>query len=95
MQKKILIAIDNSTSSRQTVEYAGRMQGLLRDLVFTLLHIQPAISQFLLDEARRSGKVQVELNRVAARNAEPPRRCWPSTRTYWCGPGRRSRLSRC
>ena len=70
MQKKILIAIDNSTSSRQTVEYAGRMQGLLRDLVFTLLHIQPAISQFLLDEARRSGKVQVELNRVAARNAE-------------------------
>ena len=70
MQKKILIAIDDSTSSRQTVEYAGRMQGLLRDLVFTLLHIQPAISQFLLDEARRSGKVQVELNRVAARNAE-------------------------
>jgi nucleotide-binding universal stress UspA family protein len=70
MQKKILVAIDDSPHSRQTVEYAGRMKDFVPGLGFTFLYIQPAISHFLLDEARHRGKVQAELNRVAARNAE-------------------------
>jgi len=59
------------------------------------LHIQPAISQFLLDEARRSGKVQVELNRVAARNAEAAKALLAKYKDLLVRAGRRSRLSRC
>lgn len=73
MQKKILVAVDDSPHSRQAVDYAARMKGLVPGLAFTLLHIQPALSQFLLDEARRSGQAQAELNRVSARNAEASR----------------------
>jgi nucleotide-binding universal stress UspA family protein len=73
MQKKILLSVDSSTPSRQAVDYAGRMNGLIQGLTVTLCHIQPPISQFLLDEAKRSGRAQVELNKIAARNAEASR----------------------
>jgi len=73
MQKKILVAVDGSPSSRQAVDYAGRMNGLIQGLTVTLFHIQPPISQFLLDEAKRSGRAQTELNKIAARNAEASR----------------------
>jgi nucleotide-binding universal stress UspA family protein len=70
MQKKILVAVDDSTPSRQAVEYAGRMGGIIRELGITLFHVQPPISQFLLDEAKGSSRSQAELNKVAARNAD-------------------------
>jgi nucleotide-binding universal stress UspA family protein len=70
MQKKILMAIDDSPHSRLAVDYAVRMKKLVAGLGFTLLHIQPPISHFLLDEAKRSGQAQIELNRAVARNAE-------------------------
>lgn len=73
MQKKILVAIDDSSHSRQAVDYAARMKALIPGLGFTLLHIQPPVSQFLLDEAKRSSQAQAELNRAAARNAEAAR----------------------
>jgi nucleotide-binding universal stress UspA family protein len=73
MQKKILVAIDDSPHSRQAVDYAARMKDLVPGLGFTLFHIQPAVSQFVLDEAERSGQGRVELNRIAARNAEASR----------------------
>jgi nucleotide-binding universal stress UspA family protein len=73
MQKKILVAIDDSPHARQAVEYAARMKALIAGLGFTLLHIQPPISQFLLDEAKRGGQAQAELKRAAARNADASR----------------------
>lgn len=69
MQKKILAAIDDSPHSRLAVDYAVRMKDLVPELGFTLLHIQPPMSQFLVDEAKRSGQAQAELNRAVARNA--------------------------
>ena len=55
MQKKILVAVDGSTPSRQAVDYAGRMNDLIQGLGVTLFHLQPPIPQFLLPEAKRSG----------------------------------------
>jgi hypothetical protein len=49
------------------------MNGLIQGLGVTLFHLQPPISQFLLDEAKGSGRAQAELNKVAARNAEASR----------------------
>ena len=73
MQKKILVAIDDSTPSRQALDYAGRMRALIPSLAFTLFHVQPPISQFLVDEAQRSVQAQAELTTIAARNAEASR----------------------
>jgi nucleotide-binding universal stress UspA family protein len=73
MQKKILVAVDGSPPSRQAVDYAGRMKDLIQGLTVTLFHIQPPVSQFLLDEAKRSGRAQTELNKITARNAEASR----------------------
>lgn len=73
MQKKILVAVDDSPHSRQAVDYAVRIKALIPELGFSLLHIQPPISQFLLDEAKRSGQAQAKLGQVVARNAEASR----------------------
>ena len=70
MQKKILLAVDNSSHSRSAIDYAAQMNQLIPELGFTLLHVQPPISQFLLDEAKRDAQAQIELKKIAARNAE-------------------------
>jgi nucleotide-binding universal stress UspA family protein len=73
MEKKVLLAVDDSAHSRQALAYAARLRGLVPGLGFTLFHSQPAVSQFLLDEARRNGQAMAELARVTARNAEAAR----------------------
>ncbi|MCU0539405.1 MAG: universal stress protein [Desulfobacterales bacterium] len=70
MQKKILVAVDNSPHSRGAIDYAVQMNQLIPELGFTLFHVQPPVSQFLLDEAKHDAKAQVELRKIAARNAE-------------------------
>ena len=70
MEKKILLAVDGSIHSKHAIQYAVRMSSVVRDFTCTLLHVQPAISQFLLDEARTDFKAQDELKKVIRRNAE-------------------------
>ncbi len=70
MQKKILLAVDSSPHSRSAIDYAAQMHQLIPELTFALFHVQPPISQFLLDEARRDAQARVELKKIAARNAE-------------------------
>lgn len=70
MEKKILVAVDDSPHSRQALAYAARLRGLIPTLGVTLFHSQPAVSQFLLDEAKRSAQARAELTRVARRNAD-------------------------
>jgi nucleotide-binding universal stress UspA family protein len=70
MQKKILIAVDDSPPSRQAVAYAGRMAGAIPELGACLFYVQPPISQFLLEEAKLSAGAQSELKKLATRNTE-------------------------
>jgi len=51
MQKKILLAVDDSIHSKQAVRYAARMTRVVDDLFFDLVHIQPAISLYLKEAA--------------------------------------------
>ncbi len=70
MEKKILLAIDDSRNSRQAVSYAGELAASLKNISYTLFHIQPAISQFLTDEAKSSFKAQTALLKMKKKNAD-------------------------
>jgi nucleotide-binding universal stress UspA family protein len=74
MEKKILLAVDGSIHSKHAIQYAVKMASVVKNLTFTLLHVQPALSQFLLDEARTDFKAQDELKKVVRRNAEDAQR---------------------
>ena len=70
MEKKILIAVDDSRHSKNAVRYAAGAYRTLKDMNFTLMHIQPTISQYLLDEAKKNTKVYAELEKVNRKNTE-------------------------
>jgi nucleotide-binding universal stress UspA family protein len=68
MLKKILLPVDASLHSKHAVQYAQRMASSVNDLHYVLFHVQPMISGFLQDEARKSVKAKSELDRVKTRN---------------------------
>jgi nucleotide-binding universal stress UspA family protein len=70
VEKKILLAVDGSIHSKHAIQYAVRMSSVVKDFTCDLLHVQPLISQFLLDEARTDFKAKAELRKVIRRNAE-------------------------
>ena len=70
MEKKILLAVDDSIHSRRTLDYAARMRSVIPQLTVTLFHVQPSISQFLLEEAKRSLPAQAELKKIILKNDE-------------------------
>jgi hypothetical protein len=53
MEKRILMAVDDSIHSHHSLRYAIKMLSGSKDVTFTLFHGQPMISQYLSDEARR------------------------------------------
>jgi nucleotide-binding universal stress UspA family protein len=70
VEKKILLAVDDSTYSRHAIQYAVKMSSVIRDLTYTIFHVQPTISQFLLDEAETDYKARAELKKVVRKNVE-------------------------
>ena len=70
MEKKILLAVDGSIHSRHAIHYAVNMSSVVKDLTYTLFHVQSAISQFLLDEAKTDYRARTELKRLVRKNAE-------------------------
>lgn len=74
MEKKILLAVDDSVHSRLAVRYAARMSAVVPGIDFTLLHVQPAVPRFMVDEAKWDLKAQAALAKMAARNLESTNR---------------------
>jgi len=70
MDKKIVIAVDDSRHSKNAVRYAAGVYKALKDINFTLMHVQPTISQYLLDEAKKSSQAYAELEKVNQKNSE-------------------------
>ena len=70
MEKKIMIAVDDSRHSKNAVRYAAGIHEVLKDMEFTLMHVQPTISQYLLDEAKKSPQAYTELEKVNRKNAD-------------------------
>jgi nucleotide-binding universal stress UspA family protein len=68
MEKRILIAVDDSRHSKNALRYAVQMSTLVENLKCDLFHIQPMISSFLREEARRDGQARKQLNRLQQAN---------------------------
>ncbi|MGD8835815.1 MAG: universal stress protein [Desulfobacteraceae bacterium] len=70
MEKQILVAVDNSRQSLETIDYAAQMTATIAPVAYTLVHIQPALSQYLADEAHRKHSARIALEKVMAQNEE-------------------------
>jgi len=68
MEKRILIAVDDSRHSKNAIRYAVQMSARVDNLHFDLFHIQPMISGFLQEEARKDGQARKQLNRLMQAN---------------------------
>ena len=65
-----MIAVDDSRHSKIAVDYAINIDQAVADVKFTLMHVQPTISQYLLDEAKINSQAYAELEKVNRKNAE-------------------------
>lgn len=70
MERRILLAVDDSQHSKNALKYAVKMSSAVTNLHYVLFTVQPAISQFLLDEAETSTKQKAALNKLVKKNAE-------------------------
>ncbi len=70
MEKKILIVVDGSIHSTHAVTYAVRVSSVVKELSYTLFHVQPSISQYLLDEAETDLKAKADLQKLLRKNAK-------------------------
>ena len=68
MDKKILLAVDDSLQSKDAVKYAVAISSTVKDLHYVLLHVQPMISLYLQDEAQKSLQARAELDKVVKKN---------------------------
>lgn len=70
IEKKILLAADDSINSKNAVRYAVRMSSYIEHLTYTLFHIEPAISGFLMDEAKTNMRAQSTLAKLKEENSQ-------------------------
>jgi len=68
MEKKIMLAIDDSKDSTEAIDYAVRMSSNIRNLHYGLFHIQPMISLYIQDEARESPAARSEHAKILKKN---------------------------
>ena len=74
MEKKVLLAVDNSQPSRNAIAYVGKTAEYIKNLHYVLFHVQPTISLFLQDEAKKSLKAQTEIEKLKKKNDASARR---------------------
>jgi nucleotide-binding universal stress UspA family protein len=68
--KKILLAVDDSQHSRQAVSYAVNMSAVVNELHYVLFYVQPVISQFLLEDAKKDVVAQAELDKLKQKSQD-------------------------
>lgn len=70
MPKEIIIAVDDSPPSRQAINYMAKLSAVVGTLRCTLVHVQPAISEFLVAEAAKDPHSHEALEHLQAAHAE-------------------------
>ena len=70
MQKKIMLAVDDSAHSKHVISYAVKISSALKDLHYVLFSVQPMISSYLQDEAVKNMEAKAELDKLHKKNVE-------------------------
>jgi len=70
MDKKILLAVDDSAHSKRAIQYVGMMSTQIENLNYVLFNVLPAVSQYLLDEARKNLQDRAKLNEMVKKNTD-------------------------
>ncbi len=70
MDKKVVIAVDESIQAKQAVNYAVAQSEIIEPLHIALHHVQPQISQYLIDEAKKNMKAYSQLQALQKKNAD-------------------------
>ncbi|MBW1914942.1 MAG: universal stress protein [Deltaproteobacteria bacterium] len=70
MEKQVLIGVTESPYSRKALEYAAGMGSIIKQLHYTLLNVQPQISDFLLEDAITSVKAGEALKDLKSINSD-------------------------
>lgn len=68
MEKNILVAVDESIHSKKAVQYALKMRSLIENLRFTLVNVQPAVSDFLVQRSKLDSKARSALEALRLTN---------------------------
>ena len=58
MEKKILVAVDNSVYSKYAVKYAARISSAAKNVTFTLFNVQPYVPQIFIESAETDPEVK-------------------------------------
>ena len=73
MEKSILLPVDDSIHSRNAIHYAVKISSAVKNLTYTLYHVQPSISHFLLEDAKSDGLKQLDLNNLGRKHEQASR----------------------
>ena len=68
MEKQILVPVADCRRSLRAVRYAVHAASFVNKLHFVLFHVQPMISLYLQDEAKKDLHVRAERNKMKAKN---------------------------
>lgn len=90
MNKKILIAVDDSAQCRCCIRYSLAISAQVPDLHYTLFHVQPQLSHYLLEEIREHPERAGEVQKIQARNAEKAFQILDELKTYMIQAGAKS-----
>lgn len=67
--KKILLPVDGSIHSTHALQYAVMMSPGLQDLTYALFHVQPILSDFIMEEAKKDPAAMKKLKQLNENNA--------------------------
>ena len=79
--KKVLVSVDDSKHSNNALNYAARASEFVPDLNYVLFHVQPMVSLFVQDEAKKNMKAKIELDKLLKKNDESARRLLEGVKT--------------
>ena len=68
MEKKLLVAIDESRHAKNALRYAAGFNSMAGETQFTLINIQPIISEYFLEGSKSDAKMKSALDRVNYEN---------------------------
>ena len=64
MEKKVLVAVDDSRHSENAIRYTAGIYETVETMKIVLFHVEPTISQYLVDEARTKSSAYAELQKL-------------------------------